>query len=140
MPPNVLHSWDSNASKRQFYGDPVVHFDTDGDENDHHRPDFNAKLFLSPKQPPSKQSTPSDDDDDDDDDRTLWHKILQNDVDTAIGDDDEETSNTATKSSKLLASLSSIIIFDDEAREREWLHRFGGRLSNVSSELLEGLR
>ena len=138
MPPNVLHSWDSNASKRQFYGDPVVHFDADGDgdENDHHRPDFNAKLFLSPKQPPpSKQSTPSNDDDDG---RALWHNILQKDVDTATGEDDGEI--RTSKSSKLLASLSSIIIFDDEAREREWLHRFGGRLSSVSSELLEGLR
>jgi hypothetical protein len=133
MPPNVLHSWDSNASKRQFYGVPV-HIDADGDENDHHRPEFNAKLFLPPKQP-SKQSTPSDDDDDG---RTLWENFLLNDVDTAIGDDDEET--YTSKSSKLFASLSSIIIFNDEAREREWLHRFGGRLSNVSSELLEGLR
>jgi hypothetical protein len=63
---------------------------------------------------------------------------LQKDVDTAIGEDDGEI--RTSKSSKLLASLSSIIIFDDEVREREWLHRFGGRLSSVSSELLEGLR
>jgi len=133
MPPNVKHSWDSNTSKRHFRGIPVhVDDDNDDDNDQYHHPEFNAKLFLPPKNC-SKQSTPSDDDG-----RNLWEKIWRNDTDLAIGDDDEEIN--VTNSSELLASLSSIIILNDEAGEKDWLNRFGGRLSNVSSELLEGLR
>lgn len=131
MPPNVLYSWDSIASKRQLHAVPV--YVNDGDsEYSHQDPELDSDLFLSP-QKLSKQPTPTEEDG-----RTLWKKILRNDFDERRNRHDEETS--ASGSSELRASLSSIIILNDEKREEDWLDRFGGRLSNVSLELLEGLR
>lgn len=119
MPPNALQIWGLNASKRHLHDIPVP-VDDYHDDDDLHDAEFNAKLFLPPKQP----STPIYG-------RSLWKKILHRNVDTTI---------KASSYSELLASLSSIIILDDEKRERDWLDRFGGRLSDVSLELLEGLR
>jgi len=131
MPPNVLNSWDSISSKRQLRGVPA-HIEDDDDHHRHDHPEIDADLFLAPKKA-STDSKPTDNDV-----RSLWKRILQNDVNVIYDDDSEDTN--ASSPSSLLASLSSIIVLSDETRQRDWLNRFGGRLSNVSSELLEGLR
>jgi len=114
MPPNVLYSWDSNAAKRHYH-----------DDDDDHA-EFDAELFLSKNL--LKQPTTIDDNG-----RSLWKKILRKDMD--LIEDQEEVFQ-----SDLLASLSSIIILDDEIEREDWLNRFGGCLSKVSSELLQELR
>jgi hypothetical protein len=131
MPPNVLNSWDSISAKRQLRG-ILAHKEDDDDHHQHDHPEIDADLFLAPKKA-STNSEPTDTDR-----RGLWKRILENDVKVIHDDDDEEMS--ASSPSSLLASLSSIIVLSDETRQRDWLNRFGGRLSNVSSELLEGLR
>ena len=112
MPPNVLHSWDSNAAKRHYY---------DADDC----PEFDAAELFLPSKNSLKQPTKAIINDDDG--RSLWKKILQKDT-------------VAISQSELFASLSSIIVLDDEVEKEDWLNRFGGRLSKVSSELLQGLR
>jgi len=131
MPPNILQYWDSIASKRQLRVVPV-HNDDGDNESNYHDSQSNTKLFISLPNP-SKQVVQSDDDG-----RLLWKKILRNDASMRIVEVKQEIE--AANSSKLLAALSSIIILNDESREIEWLNQFGGRLSNASLDLLEGLR
>eukprot|EP00536_Pseudo-nitzschia_multiseries_P010450 jgi/Psemu1/25991/gm1.25991_g len=119
MPPNVLYSWDSGASKRHFHDVPV------GIHDDYH-PEFDTDLFLPPKIS-LDQSTSTDDDA-----RALWKKILQKSA--------KATTLAGDNNSDLFASLSSIVVLDDEVEKEEWLNRFDGHLSDVSPELLRGLR
>lgn len=126
MPPNVLHCWDSNVPKPEFHRVP---FDFGDNDNDHYHPEINTN------QPPKISSERSKSGDNG---RFLWKKILRDDIDVRISDDNKKTD--ASVSSELLASLSSIIVLDDEERKQDWLDRFGGQLSKVSQELLEGLR
>lgn len=107
--------WDLNATKRHLHDLRV----NDDDENDHHHyhDELTAKLVLPP---PIKIPI--------DDGRSLWKKLLRNEVDASHF------------SCELLEALSSIIVLDDEQRERDWLNRFGGQLHTISSALLEGLR
>ena len=114
MPPNALQLWDLNATKRHLHDLRV----NDDDENDHYHDELTAKLVLPP---PVKIPI--------DDGRSLWKKLLHN-----------EGVDVSHFSSDLMEALSSIIVLDDEERNRDWLNRFGGRLHKVSSELLEGLR
>lgn len=127
MPPNALQIWDLSATKRQLHDIPI-HVDHYADHyddgvHDHHKAELDAHFFLSPKeqQPePIKEK----------DCRSLWKKLLNLDIDTVHSSFDSE----------LHASLSSIIVLDNKERQQDWLHQFGGRLSSVSVELLEGLR
>mmetsp|Transcript_5338 Transcript_5338/g.11021 ORF Transcript_5338/g.11021 Transcript_5338/m.11021 type:complete len:313 (+) Transcript_5338:183-1121(+) len=114
MPPNALQLWDLNATKRHLHDLRV----NDDDENDHYHDELTAKLVLPP---PVKIPI--------NDGRSLWKKLLHN-----------EGVDVSHFSSDLMEALSSIIVLDDEERNRDWLNRFGGRLHKVSSELLEGLR
>lgn len=127
MPPNILHCWDSNVPKPEFHGVPVNFGD---DDNDHYHPEINTNQSPKISSEGSKSYGA--------DGRTLWKQILRNDIDVTIDGGDKKTD--ASVSSKLFASLSSIIVLDDEEREKEWLDRFGGQLPKVSQELLEGLR
>ena len=130
MPPNVLQYWDSNASRRRFH-DVSILIDDSNDDGNHQTPELNPELFFDPKNS-LKQTTQGDGNG-----RTLWRKILHNDVNTTRIDENDAS---AIESSDLLASLSSIIILNDKTEQRDWLNQVGGRLSNVSSELLEMLR
>ena len=133
MPPNVLQCWDSIPKERKFRG---VSIDIDADDSvddvHHQQPEFDTNLLLPRKE--SLEQWPIHDSNS----RTLWKSIVENDIDLTIGDHNKEI--CAASSSELLASLSSIIVLNDNVRERDWLERFGGRLSNVSTDLLEGLR
>lgn len=120
MPPNALQVWDLNSSKRHLHNIPIRVNDCDDDDHHHYDDELTTKLVLPQL---FKEQIPIDNDA-----RTLWKKILRKDVDAT------------NHSSKLLSALSSIIVLDDEAREIDFLDRFGGQLSKVSSELLEGLR
>mmetsp|Transcript_22377 Transcript_22377/g.52825 ORF Transcript_22377/g.52825 Transcript_22377/m.52825 type:complete len:342 (-) Transcript_22377:165-1190(-) len=124
MPPNVLYSWDSTASKRHYRDLPI------GIDDDFHA-ELDTELFLPPKISP-EQPTPTEDDA-----RTLWKKILRKE---SNGTASTSTTTTSTKNHELLASLSSIVVLDNEVDQEEWLNRFGGHLSDVSPELLQGLR
>jgi len=127
MPPNVLHSWDSNASKQRFH----VHPDEIDDNGNQHNPEFDTNAILPPKTTWGK-STPRDNG------RALWEKILQNGAHLIPDDADEEFHPSI--SSELFASLSDIVVLSDDTRESDWLNQFRGRLTNVSTGLLEGLR
>lgn len=124
MPPNVLHNWDLIASKRQLHVIPVRNEDIDNGNCQYSV--LNEKLVIFPTIATEEIT------------RTLWKEVLRNDSNVTVIGDSEETE--ASNSSKLLTSLSSIRILNDEERERNWLNLFGGRLSNVSPELLKGLR
>ncbi|MGK3743862.1 MAG: hypothetical protein ACI8RD_009659 [Bacillariaceae sp.] len=136
MPPNINQNWDSTVvAQKRFYGDHRYRYRRDFDNDDDSQlfvPDDN-NLFTSLKS--TTTSTKIDDDDDDDNDgRKLWKKILRKEIVVAIDNDDEEEDFT------IKSALSSIIVLDNEIENKEWLNRFQGRLSKVSSELLQGLR
>ena len=131
MPPNVSHSWDLIAVERHLHATPVRSDDKINGNRQYS--DFNEKLFISPPNTSNEFTSRVDYG------RTLWKRILRNNANTTtIVDDIEESEHS--RSSNLLMSLYSIRILNDEVREKEWLKSFGGELSNVSSELLEGLR
>lgn len=110
MPPNALQIWDFSAAKRHL--------------DDHHdEAELDAKFF-----PSSKEHSPEPQEEQDG--QSLWRKLLNHNIKTAHTSYDSE----------LIASMSSIIVLDDEEREKDWLNQFGGRLTSVSTELLEGLR
>lgn len=152
MPPNVLYSWDSDAAKRHYYDDYHRH-------RHHHQqqPEFNPELFLPCKTP---RSLNDNDSNDDDDARTLWKKLLRKyyissaTICTTTDDDRHQEATPIVLPNKdnddddddddcsccLLTSLSSIVVLDDKAEKKDWLNRFEGQLSEVSSELLQELR
>ena len=123
MPPNALQIWDLSAAKRHLHDIPVNVDHYDDGVHDHHEAELDARLFLAPKE---QQAEPIEEQDG----QSLWKNILNRDINT----------DHTSFDSELLASLSSIIVLDDEERQQDWLNRFGGRLSSVSIELLEGLR
>ncbi len=120
MPPNALQVWNLNAPKGHLH-DLSIRVNECDDDRHHYDDELTTKLVLPHLS--KEQRTIHDDDA-----RTMWKKILRKDV------------NATLHSSKLFSALSSIIVLDDETREKDFLNRFGGQLSKVSSEFLEGLR
>jgi len=140
--------------------------DDDDDDGYHHhqqqQPEFDPKLFLPYKTP---KSLDDGDSNDDNDARALWKKILRKDDDISssatstttsttsdddrhreattillLNNDNDDNFDSDDRSYCLLTSLSSIVVLDDEAEKKDWLNRFDGQLSVVSSELLQELR
>jgi hypothetical protein len=137
MPPNINQTWDSTivASKR-FYRDHHYRRDFDDEDDSELFVSDDDNLFTSSLKP-TTTTTKIDDDNNDNDGRKLWKQIIRKKIGVAIDNDEgeENKEDLAIKS-----ALSSIIALDNETENEEWLNRFQGRLSNVSSELLQGLR
>ena len=137
MPPNINQIWDSTiVTSKRFYRDHHYrrNFDDEDDSEVFVADDNN--LFTSSLKP-TTTTTKIDDDNNDYDGRKLWKKIIRKEIVVAIDNDKEEADK---EDMAIKSALSSIIVLDNGIENKEWLNRFQGRLSNVSSELLQGLR
>ena len=138
MPPNINQTWDSTiVTSKRFNRDHTYRRNFDEEDDSEVFVSDDNNLFTSSLKP-TTTTTKIDDDNNDYDGRKLWKKIIRKEIVVAIDNDDEEEKDKEDMAIK--SALSSIIVLDNETENKQWLNRFQARLSNVSSELLQGLR
>jgi hypothetical protein len=120
MAPNVQLSWERIAQK---YSRFVKDFDEDEE-----------LLSNQVKSPPLEEV--------DLEARRLWETILSK---KSCRRDDDDVENyfwnkTSSPDPTLIEAFSSIIVLDDASKNQDWLESYNASLSDVSPELLKGLR